>query len=306
MFHFPKMISMIIIKKFIYLFRQLTAMTQSKNSNSDEKMRALIRMELLDPMQEMKDESDRQYISALARGLELLRCFSPQNPHLGNQELSQMTGLPKATITRLTYTLMRLGYIKQVPQTAKYRLSAGVLAFGYSMLSNISLKTIADAHMAQLAEYANAAVAMATRDRLKMVYLHVVQGHANSTMRRNTGSVLPMHLSAMGRACLAAMPDAERDFLLDAIREKYAEDWTKINRDLEQAFKDYQQYGYCFSFGDWHKDVNSVATAMLHPNDGLITFNCGGPTFNLTREKLETDIAPRLLFMVNNISNNIY
>lgn len=281
-------------------------MTQSDNPTPDDKMLALLRMELLDPMADMKEESDRQYISALARGLELLRCFSPKNPHLGNQELSQLTGLPKATITRLTYTLMRLGYLKQVPQTSKYRLSAGVLAFGYSMLSNISLKTVADAQMAQLATYADAAVAMATRDRLKMVYLHVVQGEGNATMRRSAGSYLPIHLSSVGRACLAAMPEGERDFLLNAIREKYKEDWLKISRGFDKAFKDYQDYGYCFSLGEWHKDVNSVATALMHPTEGLITFNCGGPSFNLSREKLEEDIAPRLLYMVNSINASLY
>lgn len=281
-------------------------MTQPDNPTPDDKMLALLRMELLDPMEDMKEESDRQYISALARGLELLRCFSPKNPHLGNQELSQLTGLPKATITRLTYTLMRLGYLKQVPQTSKYRLCAGVLAFGYSMLSNISLKTVADAQMAQLANYADAAVAMATRDRLKMVYLHVVQGEGNATMRRSAGSYLPIHLSSVGRACLAAMPEGERDFLLNAIREKYKEDWLKISRGFDKAFKDYQDYGYCFSLGEWHKDVNSVATTLMHPTEGLITFNCGGPSFNLSREKLEEDIAPRLLYMVNSINANLY
>ena len=282
-------------------------MAQKPDSSAlDEKTLSLIRMELLDPMEDMKDESDRQYISALARGLELLRCFTPQNPHLGNQELSQMTGLPKATITRLTYTLVRLGYLKQMPQTSKYRLSAGVLAFGYSMLSNISVKTLADPQMNQLANYAQAAVAMATRDRLKMVYLHVVQGDGNATMRRHAGSHLPIHLSSIGRACLAAMPEGERDFLLNAIREKYKEDWLKISRGFDKAFKDYEDYGYCFSMGEWHKDVNSVATAIMHPSEGLITFNCGGPSFNLTREKLEDDIGPRLLHMVNNIRANLY
>jgi hypothetical protein len=34
-------------------------------------------------------------------------------------------------------------------------------------------------------------------------------------------------------------------------------------------------------------------------------FNCGGPSFIMNREKLEEDIAPRLLHMVNNIRTEI-
>ncbi|MER2012659.1 MAG: helix-turn-helix domain-containing protein, partial [Psychrobacter alimentarius] len=69
---------------------------------TDEGANNTTHIELLEPIAEMRDQSDRQFITALARGLELLRCFTPQRPFLGNQELSQLTGLPKGTITRLT------------------------------------------------------------------------------------------------------------------------------------------------------------------------------------------------------------
>lgn len=277
-----------------------------ETDQSEEKLIAPLRHELLHPIEDMQDENDRQFITALARGLELLRCFSPKHQHLGNQELSQMTGLPKPTITRLTHTLSRLGYLKQVPNSSKFQLSVGVLSFGYSMLSNLSLRSVAHPLMKNLADYAEAAVAMATRDRLNMIYLDVVQGKGNVTMRRQVGTHLPIHLSSMGRACLAAMPEDERDFLLDAIRRKHAEEeWPQIQKDLEQAFQDYQEHGYCFSIGEWHKDVNSVAVPFVHEQHGLLVFNCGGPSFLLNEEKIKNDIAPRLLHMVNNIRNEL-
>ena len=280
-------------------------MADLNETEATEKLLVSLRHELLHPIEDMQDKDDRQFITALARGLELLRCFSAKQPHLGNQELSQMIGLPKPTITRLTHTLSRLGYIKQVPNSTKFQLSAGVLAFGYSMLSNVSIKSIAQPYMRELADYAGAAVAMATRDRLNMIYLDVVQGVGNVTMRRQVGTYLPIHQSSMGRACLAAMPEDERDFLLNAIRNKNKDEWIKINRDLDKSFKDYEDFGYCFSIGDWHKDVNSVAVPLLHEQHGLLVFNCGGPSFIMKREKLEEDIAPRLLHMVHNIKIEI-
>ena len=86
---------------------------------------------------------------------------------------------------------------------------------------------------------------MATRDRLNMIYLDVVQGKGNMTMRRQVGTYLPIHLSSMGRACLAAMPEDERSFYL-MLFVASTKDWIKINRDLDKAFKDYQDFGYCF------------------------------------------------------------
>lgn len=260
---------------------------------------------LLDPMNNADEEiKDRQFVTALARGLELLRCFGPKETALGNQELAHKTGLPKPTVSRLTHTLTRLGYLKKLPNTSKYQLDVGVLAFGYRLLNNLSIKSIARPLMEDMAKYAKAAVAMAARDRLQMVYLDVVHGEANLTMRRQAGSYLPIHASSVGRACLAAMPESERDFILNHLKTRNKQEWPAIQKGLEQAFKDYKEHGYCLSLGDWHREVNSVAVPMIDNNE-LIVFNCGGPSFHLSKEKIETDIGPRLVNMVSNIQGTI-
>ncbi|HEJ4428283.1 TPA: IclR family transcriptional regulator [Pseudomonas aeruginosa] len=257
---------------------------------------------LIDPMQEKDEElKDRQFVTALARGLELLRCFTPRESLLGNQELAKKTGLPKPTVSRLTHTLTRLGYLRHLPHSGKYQLEVGVMSFGYAMLSNLSIRALARPLMEEMAGYAKAAVAMAARDRLSMVYLDVVHGEANLTMRRQVGSHLSLHRSAIGRACLAAMPEDEREFILGHIRKRHPEDWPEVRKGLERAFRDYADYGFCLSLGEWQRDVNAVGVALYHESHGLLAFNCGGPSFHLKREKLEDDIGPRLLHMVHNI-----
>lgn len=257
---------------------------------------------LIDPMQEKDEElKDRQFVTALARGLELLRCFTPRESLLGNQELAKKTGLPKPTVSRLTHTLTRLGYLRHLPHSGKYQLEVGVMSFGYAMLSNLSIRALARPLMEEMAGYAKAAVAMAARDRLSMVYLDVVHGEANLTMRRQVGSHLSLHRSAIGRACLAAMPEDEREFILGHIRKRHPEDWPEVRKGLERAFRDYADYGFCLSLGEWQRDVNAVGVALHHESHGLLVFNCGGPSFHLKREKLEDDIGPRLLHMVHNI-----
>ena len=262
----------------------------------------LLKKGMLDPASALgEEESGGQFVTALARGLELMRCFTPRQNVLGNQDLARMTGLPKPTVTRLTNTLMRLGCLKREVHSGKYQLDVGVLGFGYAMLSNLSIRSLAHPLMEELANHAQAAVAMAARDRLQMVYLDVVQGKGNTTMRRQIGSYLPMAQSSMGRACLAAMPETEREFVLDHIRQRETEQWPVIRKGLDKAFRDFSDYGFCLSIGEWHRDVNSVAVPLLHPQFGLLTFNCGGPSFQLPREQLMDDIGPRLIDMVNNI-----
>ena len=280
-----------------------TNLNQPKGSSSDQTHDPdTFDAQMLDPMSAFEDApKDRHFVTALARGVEILRCFSPRETMLGNQDLASKTGLPKATVTRLTHTLTRLGCLKRLAQTGKYQLDVGVMGFGYALLSNLSVRAVCHPLMEEMAAYAQASVAMAARDRLQMVYLDVAYGKANMSTRRHIGTYLPMHLTSMGRACLAAMPDSERDFILDHLRAAHPDDWPMIRRGMERAFRDYADFGYCMSIGEWQRDINSVAVPMVHAQHGLLAFNCGGPSFHLPREKLEDDIGPRLVNMVNNI-----
>src|SRR5579862_9404082 len=65
-------------------------------------------------------KADRHFVTALARGLEVLACYRHGDRVLGNQELSQRCGLAKSTVSRLTHTLTQLGYLIYVEDSAKY------------------------------------------------------------------------------------------------------------------------------------------------------------------------------------------
>jgi DNA-binding IclR family transcriptional regulator len=68
------------------------------------------------------DKDSAQVSSALVRGLEILRSFTPNDISLGNQELIDRTGLPKATISRLTLTLVNLGYLNYDDNLGRYSI----------------------------------------------------------------------------------------------------------------------------------------------------------------------------------------
>jgi len=91
----------------------------------------------------VKPEKDRKFVEALSRGLDVLRAFSQGPVILGNQDIARITGLPKPTISRMTYTLTKLGYLSYNTQLEKYQLSSGVLALGYAYVSNLKVRQLA-------------------------------------------------------------------------------------------------------------------------------------------------------------------
>jgi DNA-binding IclR family transcriptional regulator len=221
---------------------------------------------------------------------------------LGNQEIAARAGLPKATVSRLTYTLTKLGYLTHVERLSKYQLAPAALSIGYSALINMRIRQIARPYMQELANYAGASVALGSRDRLSLIYVEHCRSDASTLLRLDLGARIPIATTAMGRALLAVMPENEREWIMPHIARREKDQWNKVRAGIERGIEDYKSRGFTLSVGDWQRDVSAVGVPLIPPDGlGVFAFNCGAPAFQLTREQLETDIGPRLVNMVRNI-----
>ncbi|OGU00507.1 MAG: IclR family transcriptional regulator [Geobacteraceae bacterium GWB2_52_12] len=250
------------------------------------------------------EEKDRQFVTALARGLDILSCFKANDRFLNNQEISQRTGLPKPTVSRLTYTLIETGYLNYSGSQGKYFLGNKTLSLGYAFVANQEMRQIARPMMKELSDYAQASVAIGVRDQLNMLYIENSRSSTTTfNIRLDVGSHIPLAKTAMGRAYLCGVSEKERNSLMDQIKAQNPSEWPKVKRGLDQAMKDYQDKGFCLSLGDWNKGVHGVAVPYI-PDDGteVLSFNVGGPPFILTDDKLLSDIGPRLVSLVNNVA----
>ena len=224
-------------------------------------------------------EGDRQFATTLARGLEVLRCFTPPEPMLGNKEISVRTGLPKPTVSRLTYTLTKLGYLRHNMRLGKYQLGSAVLSIGYPLLASMSIRQIARPFMKELADYANGSVNMGIRDRLNMVYVEACRS-GNLTTLPDIGSSIPLAQTVTGRAYLFACTPAEREALLNQMKVKEPETLRKYQAAIAKSLEDIRAKGFCVSYGDLRREIHAVGVPMRRTVDGeIITFNCGIPAF---------------------------
>src|SRR5205085_1775155 len=113
-------------------------------------------------------------------------------------EIVTRTGLPKATVSRLTYTLTKLGYLSHVERLGKYQLAPAALSIGYSTLANMRIRQVARPYMQELANQTGAAVALGSRDRLNLLYLEFCRARGSVMMRLDMGSRIPLATCAIG------------------------------------------------------------------------------------------------------------
>lgn len=246
---------------------------------------------------------DRQFATTLARGLELLRCFTPERPVLGNRDLALQLELPAATVSRLTYTLMRMGYLTSAEQNGKYQLGSAVLSLGYPLLTQFGLRRQARPLMLELARAVGGSVSIGIRDRLTIVYIEAIRSINKRTYPLDVGTNHSLAGTAIGRAYMMACGPDERDSLMNQLRVKAPQEWERYGEQLCKNVAQYPRRGCCVSVGEVYPDVQAVAVPLGRIDRGeFAAINCSFQGRKLDEAWLIDVVAPQLQALVRQLA----
>jgi len=232
------------------------------------------------------EAGDRQFITALARGLRVLQAFGVGDDRLTNVELARRTGLPKPTISRLTHTLSRLGYLAPAAVGEGYSLQPHILTLGYPVLAGVGVRQIIRPHLQALARAEGATAAMALRDGVHMIFVERVRGEAATLLTQDVGTRVPVAVTAIGRGYLAGLPVPERAALLNELRASgLPEWWPQLQAGVEREMARFAAKGYCFG-GDWTAELTGVGVPLRLPDGRLAAIACTGSRKHFTERRL--------------------
>ncbi len=232
----------------------------------------------------------------VAKTFEILRAFQPGDQHLGNKELVRRTGLPKATVSRLTADLVRLGYLRYSRELGTYALGIALLSLAYPFLSGLSLRHVARPAMKELADAVGGQVSLGMRHRGDIIYIESVRSPQHILSSPEIGAAIPILASAIGRAHLAALPAPMLESLLAELRESDPQGWSTYGHRVPEALEDYRQLGFTRSYGEIRTEIRSCGVALrLRLDQEIVAMNCGIPAYRLKRGQLEREIGPQLV-----------
>lgn len=244
---------------------------------------------------------DRQYIKSLARGFKVLRAFRPEDRGVSNAELARRTGFPKPTLSRLTFTLLSLGYLHLDEDTGRYFLHPHILTLGYPVLHQLSIRELARPLMQELADSVRGAVALGIRDRLSMIIIERARHRTMAAWSLDIGVARDIAATALGRAYIVALGEQERQELLEEIRADDKTRWRENKRGIDDAMKSYADNGYTMSAGDWVPEYSAVGVPLTLQDGTILSFNCGGYANRIDQEQLKV-MGEKLVLMIEMIS----
>ena len=154
------------------------------------------------PSRSRSDHGDPSFATTLAHGLDVLAAFRNADGPLSNAELAGHTGLSRPTVSRLTYTLAQLGYLKRDAK-GRFALGLGVLAAAYPVLSALKVRQLARPLMRDFAAYAGGTVSIAMPFGLDFIYVETLRTTDAVPHVPDVGFTGTLATTAVGRALLS-------------------------------------------------------------------------------------------------------
>ena len=238
-------------------------------------------------------QDDRQFVEAFARGMQLFEVLSKQKRSMTNGDLARATGLPPSTVSRLSYTAMKMGYLRHSGSGRAYELTPKTLNLGYSVLSGMALIDRATPLLKVLSEKTGQTVGLCVRDKLHVTFVQVVVGTDLLAVRFAVGGRLPVATSAAGIAMLSILPEKERRTLASRIRselDRHDGNVSAFNALLQQSIND---GGIAFARDIWRRGIGAVAMG-ISSDDELAAITVPFATGSVSEANMRSVLAPIL------------
>lgn len=195
-------------------------------------------------------------VRSVERALNILDCFSPQEPELSLTEISKRLVLSPSTASRLLDTLVQHHFLYRDSKSLRYSLGSRLAQLGNIAVENIDLANLARPVLAAFnKEFDESVGVYALKEDYRICSCRI---ESSKVMRGvfSVGTIRPLTRGASGRAILAYLPEETVDRLL---REASPNPFT-----TKETLKEVREKGVAISLGELEAGLVTVAAPLFN------------------------------------------
>jgi IclR family pca regulon transcriptional regulator len=241
----------------------------------------------------LEANGDPEFMTSLARGLAVLRCFADERQPMTIAQAARLTGLSRPAVKRCLHTLVRLGYAAQ--DGTHYALRPKVLALGYAYMSSSTLAMRAQPLLDQLRDELHESCSMGVMEEGEVYYVARAEISRIMSIALRVGSRLPLYCTSMGRILLAAQGPQEQAAYLKRTELIARTDRTVTDRSaLLDIFRHVAEEGYAIVDQELELGLMSVAVPVMGRHGVVAALNIGTQSARVPITELRTRFLPAL------------
>lgn len=232
-------------------------------------------------------------VQSVDRAIDVLEALAAAGREIGVSDLGEATGLPHATIHRLTATLVARGYIRHNLRSRKYALGARLVDLGTA--AGRMLGDATRVFLERLVELTGETANLALLEDGQVVYVGQVASPRLMRMFTEVGNRVLPHCTAVGKVLLAQQPRATVERILQINGLPPA---TKHTITVPTAFMAeldrVRKQGYALDLEEQEEGVTCVAVPLVSDNGLVAAISISGPTLRLGSDR-RSEILEHLL-----------
>lgn len=220
--------------------------------------------------QDALSPDDRDFVTALASGLDVILAFDDNHPRMTLSEVAARTDMNRARARRFLLTLHALGYVRK--DQRYFELAPRVLQLGYAFLSANNYRSVIQQVLEDITAESGESSSLGVLDGHEITYV------ARSASRQrllaitlSVGTRLPAAYTSMGRVLLAQFSDTELDrWLKDVKLEAHTDKSITDSVELRKAILEVRQQGYAIVDQELDSGLRSLAVPSFDAHGQLI------------------------------------
>jgi len=242
-------------------------------------------------------------VRAVERALDILLCFTREDPVRSLTQIAESIHMSKTTVHRLLATLESKRFITRDKVSGLYRLGFRFIEMASLVLQDVELHRWAHPYLQRLSSEYGETVDLAILDGSHVIYLEVIESPQRVKLAAAVGQRLPASYTASGKALLAYLPE---DVVKKIISDNLSENLTPISMpEMFEELRIAAERGYAISEQEYEDAINAVAVPIFDAEKNPIaSIAIVGPSFRLTKDRLPA-LGESLRIMTQVISREV-
>lgn len=240
-------------------------------------------------------EGSKTFITALARGLDVIKAFTSQEQHLTLSDISRIVDLPRATTRRCLMTLQTLGYVES--NGRYFSLAPMVLTIARAYLTSSVLPRVAQPFLEKLSDQLGESCSLSVLNDTDTIYVARSARKRMASLHREVGFHLPAHCTSMGRVLLAAASEAQLEaFFKKATLTRFTPHTVVDPEKLRAILKEVERDGYCIVEQELEIGLRAIAVPVRNVAGVVVgAINVSAQAGHATRAKMTKELLPMML-----------
>jgi len=245
-------------------------------------------------------------VQVLDRTLAILDVLGSRQGNGSLAELCTALRLHKSTVHRLMMALERHGLVEKHPQTGGYRLGLRLFELGSKAISALDLGEHAQKYLIRLQHETEETVNLGLLNQGDILYAAKIEPNKNLRMAVHVGHRYPAYSTAMGKAILAGLPEAEAEAIIGRLELKARTRNTITTREgLRADLRGVRARGYAIDNEENEDGARCVGAAVWdHLGRPVAAMSVSAPAFRMDEAKT-AEMAKALLRVATELSREL-